>query len=769
MRSKSLLVKLILFGSVLSIIPVVFVGVFSYIQSSNQVQKQVNQAELQFIKQVNSNIEQILFTVNHTLTNLVDSTVMDNALHNPLDAANFRLYNNLKSEIIHLQSFDTKVEDLIILNKRQDWLIKNSGIRRLSEHQDQEKYMSFFNLEHPTSWVLLDNKKFEDPISSYGCPYTISLIKKLPSIIIEKYALAFANIPACSIAQMIEGGQEAEEVMIINEDQQIVVHPNHAMLGTYLSDHPIFNTKIDFEEPSGQLHITYDNRPITVTYHKSNFNKWIYLSIVSIDKLTKESRQIGWFTFFICLFIITISFIFVWMSTKRLYLPFNRLVKSIEGNPSEASSKQRSEVQVIEEHIKHLFSSKAKLEHEIKDHMQQIKSLFLNRLFSGSLKQSEIDEKMEYFGFDQQVRNWKHMNVFTLQVDTLENTRYEQKDMELLLFAVSNIVEETIPKASRLPIVFFERSLVILIGFEEEDVKLVEDRIFQLTESMKALIERYLDLSVSIGISLLFKDIKQAARAYDEGLEALKHRIKLGKGVIIPYSSISSGKPFVLYEYPVRVEHELVDAIKIADEKESLRLLRTWLEEAIHKVDTPKEYQLSLMRLLNRLLILKHEAGISFKQLGIQKMSLYEEILKLHVSEEIEEWFKEKLILPLLRVFNERRDSQYQNLSEKIIDLIQNNYDIDFTLEDCAAKLHYNASYLSSVFKNETNYTFTEYLANYRFQMAKQWLTETDMTIKEIAERLRYTNSHNFIRSFRKLEGMTPGQYRAHYSEDRHE
>jgi AraC-like DNA-binding protein len=44
--------------------------------------------------------------------------------------------------------------------------------------------------------------------------------------------------------------------------------------------------------------------------------------------------------------------------------------------------------------------------------------------------------------------------------------------------------------------------------------------------------------------------------------------------------------------------------------------------------------------------------------------------------------------------------------------------------------------------------------------MAVKWLAETDMSVKEISERLHYNNSQNFIRSFRKTEGITPGEYR---------
>ncbi|WP_313731559.1 helix-turn-helix transcriptional regulator [Cohnella nanjingensis] len=64
------------------------------------------------------------------------------------------------------------------------------------------------------------------------------------------------------------------------------------------------------------------------------------------------------------------------------------------------------------------------------------------------------------------------------------------------------------------------------------------------------------------------------------------------------------------------------------------------------------------------------------------------------------------------------------------------------------------------LFRKETNCSFSEYLAAYRFKMAKKWLAETEMPVKDIAVRLQYNNSQNFIRSFRKQEGMTSGQYR---------
>lgn len=756
---------MIAFGSVLSIIPVVLVGIFSYIQSSKQVQIQVNHAELQLIRQLNSNVEQILKTVDHTLTNMLESTVMEKALYNPLDASNFQLYNDLRSEILHLQSFDTKVEEVVVLNRQQDWLFKNFGIKRLSGHADRDKYVSYFNLPHTSSWILLDNREFTESIPNLSCIYSISLVKKLPSIRTEKYGLAFANIPACSIADLMTPDQQAEEVMILDENRRIIVHRDTSKIGTLLSDQPLFQgADIDFGNASDQVRLTRDNRSYSVTYHKSGYNNWTYMSVVSIDQLTRESRQIGWFTLIVSSAIIAASILFVWLTTQRLYSPVSRLVKFVEGTGSGRDDRPKNEVQMIEDYIRQLFSSKSKLEYEIRDHNQQLRSLFLGRLYGGSLKPTEIAEKMNGFGFERLTSRWRSMTVFALQVDTLDNTRYESKDMDLLLFAVSNIVEEAVDKERRLPVIWMDRTLAVLVGFAETDEAAIRDEMYKLTESIQSLIERYLGLSVSIGISQPFADMQQAAKAYGDGIEALRHRIKLGKGVIIPYSSLhAAGKPPMLYEYPGSAEHELIDAVKTADRDAAHRALADWVDAVVRKMQSPSDYQISLMRLLNRILTLKQESGIGFDQLGIRRDTLYQELLDLQMSEEIEGWFRDRLIVPLLRVFGERRDSQYHNLSEQIMDMIRNHYDAELTLEDCAAKLHYNANYLSSVFKNETEYTFTEYLSHYRLQMAKRWLTETDMTVKEIADRLKYYNSNNFIRAFRKQEGMTPGQYRAKY------
>src|SRR5690606_102195 len=235
------------------------------------------------------------------------------------------------------------------------------------------------------------------------------------------------------------------------------------------------------------------------------------------------------------------------------------------------------------------------------------------------------------------------------------------------------------------------------------------------------------------------------------------------------YDQLSENRHVLQLNYPQQLENELLDAIKVAEEERAREQLLQLLSTIFQTDRSPQEIQFPLTRLLNNLVMMMQESGITIKQLKHHHGSLLEQLLKIQHKQEIERWFWKVVIHPLIVIYRDRQEEQYHKLSEKIIDLVQRYYDTDLTLEECASRLHYNANYLSSVFRKETNVSFSDYLTMYRFKMAKKWLTENDMTNKDIAAKLRYNNSQNFIRSFRKLEGMTPGQYRDKYKsqEDR--
>lgn len=761
MRSLTFLGKMTIFGFLLSTLPVIFIGAFSYATSSNEIQKNVNAGKMQLIMQIKSNVEQKLTTVNHTLNQVINSTVLKKTMNQPLTVNEFVMYDDLRNEIRHMQSFDTKLEDVVLINERHNWMIKNSGLYSFRQYAYYEELSGLMQVPEGTSWVLNPSSWFysEESAGSAACSYSISLVKRLPTNGLEKYGLALANIPTCSLQELLESDDDPlSSIMILDDQYRILLHPDPSLVGKSVTVSGLHAAQ--FTEPSGQYTETVDQKDYSVTYYRSELNGWIYLSATSIASMTKESTKIGTYTLYVCVFMLLLSMLLAWLGSRRMYSPIQLLLNQIGERLTDIQKRKTNEFQVIGERVTHLFQSKTELEKELQQHIHQVRTFFFMKAFQGQVRQSEMTEKLTQFGYGTQLAEWKTMAAITLQIDFLENSRYSKNDLELLLFAVHNMIEELIPYEQRLAPIIMDQTIVTIIGSTAYDLDEFSSAQYALTEHLQQQIASCLNVQVSIGMSLPFRSFAALAMAYREGLEALKHRMKLGEGIIIQYENVNEGKHYLNLNYPAPIENELMDAVKLAEKDKSKELLRAFLQAVFAVELSPQEYQIPLARLLNNLLIVMQESGISMSQLHPMKGPLLKELLELHTSTEIDDWFWTKVVYPMIKIFKDRQEEQYHNISEKIIDLVQHRYDTDLTLEECASRLHYNANYLSSVFRKETGHSFSEYLSMYRFKMAKKWLADSEIPVKDIAALLRYNNPQNFIRSFRKQEGITPGQYR---------
>lgn len=764
MKKHSLYTKMLLYGCAISIIPLLALGFFSYMNSSDSIQKHVNESSIQIMNQLNGNLEQVLRTTDYTLNYVINTNQLQEALYRPITYKDFQLYNKLKEELSLLQSPDTRVTDVILANSSSDWVINNRGLYSFNEYASKELLLSFINQPGKSSnWVIVksDSLGSSDTLS-YGCPYTIVLVKKMPLHTSDKRGVAIATIPNCNLAAMMDKPNTSRDVMVLDEQYRIIVHHDRSKIGTLLTDSGYVKpSELNrFTGQSGQ----FRNELISVTYVRSEFNGWIYASFTDLSDFTQEARSIGWFTFYVCLLIIIIAVFLVWQGSRKVYSPIRALFQSISSRLPAMEAQNKNELQVIDAHIRDLFHSNENLRQEVKQSSRQIRNYFLLKMFQGQVGPAEIEDKIKLFGYEGQASAWEHLAVLTLQIDILNETRYEQKDLDLLLFAISNIIEDMVSPSDRLPPIIIDQTQTTLIGCSAMEPDDFHNHIYTLTENIQNSMKLYLDLDVSIGISLPFRHLKQAARAYQEGLEALKHRLKLGKGVIIPYSSLNAGNHTRVYFYPTQLHNELIDAIKLTDVTRAHELLKEWIIQVFLRDRTPQEYQISFVRLLNDLLIVMQEAGIQLDKLEHRENSLYEELMQLYVASEIEAWFDKRIIQPLIAVFKDRQESLYHNISEQIIEIIHREYHTSITLEECASRLHYNVFYLSSIFKKETNMTFSDYLSQYRLNLSKKLLVDTELSVKDIAEKLTFTNSQNFIRAFKKQQGMTPGQYRSKYA-----
>jgi two-component system response regulator YesN len=82
------------------------------------------------------------------------------------------------------------------------------------------------------------------------------------------------------------------------------------------------------------------------------------------------------------------------------------------------------------------------------------------------------------------------------------------------------------------------------------------------------------------------------------------------------------------------------------------------------------------------------------------------------------------------------------------------------SFEDSANHFHVNKSYLSAIFKQEMGRSFTERLTLLRIREAKKLLKDTALNLTNIAYQCGFSDQSYFSKVFRKVEGLTPKEYR---------
>lgn len=144
---------------------------------------------------------------------------------------------------------------------------------------------------------------------------------------------------------------------------------------------------------------------------------------------------------------------------------------------------------------------------------------------------------------------------------------------------------------------------------------------------------------------------------------------------------------------------------------------------------------------------------------------IYEELLQ--EREQREKYYKyvmesgaDRLCVSLLR-FQARHQAQAQH-HRAITPLLEylSEHFATVTLEELARVSSYNASYLSRLFRETFDISFTDYVNILRVNRAMKLLRETELTVEEVGLEAGFHSRKHFYDMFRRHTGMTPGAFR---------
>ena len=97
---------------------------------------------------------------------------------------------------------------------------------------------------------------------------------------------------------------------------------------------------------------------------------------------------------------------------------------------------------------------------------------------------------------------------------------------------------------------------------------------------------------------------------------------------------------------------------------------------------------------------------------------------------------------------------------QSVKDYLDSHYTEKITLDALAEQFFINKYYLHEIFKREYGMGIGQYLIHLRITKSKGLLRFTDKTAEEIAYACGMSSPHYFSRMFKKIEGVSPSEYR---------
>lgn len=299
---------------------------------------------------------------------------------------------------------------------------------------------------------------------------------------------------------------------------------------------------------------------------------------------------------------------------------------------------------------------------------------------------------------------------------------------------------------------------LIVIFFPTDSVQpdhLVTSEAIVIAKEIKRKIKVIAKLEVSIGIGNRYFEIEDFRRSFNEANYAMNSAVE--KIEVIHYSQIELNLSPETIQYPVKLEEELLEQLRVGNIAESRELVKSIVEKVLNQnaeLIIIKDYLSQLVIMVKR--TVAHIKGGNRK---FENSGALVELNNLYELDEIKLWSINTINSVIDRV-EEFKAKKERSALNRIHEFINLNFHKDLTLEMVAAEVGLSRQYVSKTFKEEYGMNFIDYVTLKRLEVAKELLKSGYRNIKEISLKAGYIDPNYFCRIFKKITGVTPKEFR---------
>lgn len=403
---------------------------------------------------------------------------------------------------------------------------------------------------------------------------------------------------------------------------------------------------------------------------------------------------------------------------------------------------------------------KVELNENLVSSLIQLKQQYFSNYFSNNMNINEIN----IHSMNKDLRCNFHEGLFKTVV-----YKFDQKSIysitaeteDLIYHRTYQYVMDIFPAICyECVITFLNNSAVLILNYNENNRNNINKATVELFKKLKDNNIKISDFDLTAGIGSEENNINRLKRSYDKSMDGIIARIKFGLNRIID-----------ILQYKL-VEYSVSQAFSVEQEKKLSRYLEVFdcysakvlLHEIFSNIEQQKDIDPKVFFSVAREMLevfyktMRRKAGNEEDAYGKYAV-IYQQIENCNSIDSIQKCLNQ-IFINAKNYFEGIKLNNNTKPVEIIKTYISNHYSEEINLKDISEIVYLNPKYLGDLFKKETGVNYSEYIINYRMDIAKDLLKDVRNRVGEVSEMVGYQDTRHFSKIFKKYVGVTPMQYK---------
>ncbi|RAV23152.1 AraC family transcriptional regulator [Paenibacillus contaminans] len=478
-------------------------------------------------------------------------------------------------------------------------------------------------------------------------------------------------------------------------------------------------------------------------YAKGEKSGLTYVNVIPNQNIASKISRLSAILVLLLAISIVLSLLISVLLSIRFKSPIQKIIDSMyKMNPNIQLGSKINEFNAIVDNLRTIIASNRSIHKDLQNKNTLLKKYgYWNKVKSipiGSRDvQNLIDTSRPYFFVMFHIHFTRRFHELITE---------EQKKSHILEFIQLNI-QQAFPQSET---VQSEKDLIFSIVFADPDAS---GDLRNVLDSMKHVFDTD---SEYYYVTIAFNPIQYSpsgfTAAYDEAREMVSRR-KLNDETQIITDNTDQQPDFHLTPSE---EKEFTAHLAAGNEADIMQMIGRMMSR-LRANGTAEQYRQLANEVVSKTLLALLLQNINAGDLQ-EELSPYEQIKEFVSEEQFDDFFRSLIRYAVTLMYEKRMEKD--TIIDYVLAYMEQHYGDDIGPDDVAEKLNLSSGYMCKYIKNKTGKTFGDCLDDIRIMKAKQILEATDCKIHEVAVQVGYQNANSFTRMFRRLTGVTPGEYR---------